>query len=225
MRTRMLLIAAVGAVLAGCATGPTRVQSRITEFHKMAAPTAGDTYAVLPWREELKGSLEFQTYAGQVAEGLRAKGFNVVPDGSSAKFAVFLDYGIDTGRTEISSYSIPQWGVTGYSGSRTTGTVSSYGNTSFVNAQTTATPTYGVTGYTSGTTSTRVFNRFVNLDIVEIASGSAQPRKVYEGRLRSEGSCGTLPNVMPALLAGLLARFPGESGKGRSETTPLLTDC
>ena len=45
--------------------------------------------------------------AAVVAEGMRAKGFNVVAAGSPAKFAVFLDYGIDSGRTEVSSPVTP----------------------------------------------------------------------------------------------------------------------
>lgn len=218
------LAAAVVALLSGCAS-VLPVRSNITEFHTLAAPTPDDTYAVLPWRKELEGSLEFKTYADMVANGLRARGYNVVASGAPAKFAVFLDYGIDSGRTETSSYSIPQYGITGYSGATTTGTVSTYGNTSFVNAQTIATPRYGVTGYQQGTTSSQVYRRFVNMDIVELTPAGTAPKKVYEGKLRSEGSCGAMAGVMPALIKSMLARFPGESGKPRQETTPLGTDC
>lgn len=218
MNVRLIWLALIAAVLSGCATGPMPVQSNITEFHLLGAPVSQDTYAVLPWRKELEGTLEFQAYAKQVSEGLRARGFSVVPPGSPAKYAVFLDYGIDSGRTEVSSYSIPQWGVTGYSSATTTGTINSFGGTSYLNARTTATPTYGVTGYTQGTTATRVFRRFVNMDILELEPGSSQPKKVYEGRLISEGICGTLPSVMPSLISALFARFPGESGKVRTET-------
>lgn len=221
MQVRLSVAIAAAVVLSGCASYPLPVQSNITEFHRLAPPTTQDTYAVLPWRKDLEGSLEFQTYATQLADGMRAKGFNVVPDGSPAKFAVFLDYGIDTGRTEVSSYSIPQWGVTGYSGATTTGTVSTFGSTSYLNARTTATPTYGVTGYTQGTTSQRVYRRFVNVDIVEVAADATAPKKVYEGKLRSEGICGALPVVMPVLLTALLTKFPGESGKPRTESIPL----
>lgn len=224
MHIRLQLAIAAAVVLSGCASMSPGVQSNITEFHRLAPPTAQDTYSVLPWRKELDGSLEFQTYATQLAEGMRAKGFNVVAAGSPAKYAVFLDYGIDSGRTEVSSYSIPQWGVTGYSGATTTGTVSSFGGTSYLNARTTATPTYGVTGYTQGTTSERVYRRFVNVDIVEVAADAAAPKKVYEGKLRSEGSCGALPVVMPVLLTALLVKFPGESGKARTESIPLQGD-
>lgn len=217
MNVRLLGIALAAAVLSGCATGPRTVRSSITEFHSLGTPSAQASFAILPWGKELGESLEFQAYAKQAADVLRARGYNVVPQGSPAQYLVFLAYGIDSGRTEVSSYSIPQWGVTGYSGATTSGTINSVGRTTYLNAQTTATPTYGVTGYTQGTASTRIFRRFVNMDVVELEAGNPQPKKVYEGRLTSEGNCGNLAFVMPALISAMFARFPGESGKVRTE--------
>lgn len=220
---RMIVALTVFASLAmvGCAAIQPQVRSDIVEFHNMRQATPTDTYVVLPWRKELGGSLEYQTYYQQVANGLRAKGYNVVEQGSPAKFAVFVDYGIDSGRTETSTYSVPQFGVTGYSGSTTTGSVNTFGGTSFINATTTRTPIYGVTGYQQGVTSTQVFTRFVNIDIVELGASGAEPKKVYEGRLRSEGTCKLLPAVMPTLITSMLANFPGESGKPRRELAPF----
>lgn len=226
MRLRCWLALAAALALTGCASVPPRVIANITEFHQMPPPSADTTLSVLPWREDLKGSLEFQAYARQIADGLRAKGYSVAAVGEVTRFAVFVDYGIDTGRTEVSTYSIPKFGVTGYSGAQTTGTVSTFGNTSYLNATTTATPTYGVTGYTQGVSSTRVFRRFVNLDVVDLAASTpSSPKKLYEGRLQSEGGCGALPAVMPSLLTGLMQRFPGESGKARQETVQMPVDC
>lgn len=206
-----LLLAA--SVLSGCAT----LRSDITEFHSLPPQAESLSYTVLPARKELNGSLEFETYAEQVRRGMRAKGFRVVEPGAPADLIAFLDYGIDRGRQEVSTYSIPQWGVKGYSGARTTGTVSTYGNTSYLNATTTATPIYGVTGYTQGVSSSRVFTRNVYLDVVDLRGWEPnQPLKnVYQGRLRSEGSCGNIAAVMPALIDALLKDFPGQSGKTR----------
>lgn len=207
--------------VAGCASVPPQIRSEIVEFHSMRLPAPTDTFTVLPWRKELSDSLEFQTYYEQVANGMRARGYNVVQRGNPAKFVVFLDYGIDSGRTETSTYSIPQYGVTGYSGSTTRGTVNTYGGTSYFNATTTQTPVYGVTGYQQGVSSTQVFTRFVNMDIVELNSSGQESKKVYEGRLRSEGGCRLLPVVMPSLIGSLLTNFPGESGKSRREVAPF----
>lgn len=218
------LLALVAVLFTGCATVAPRVDSSVTVFHQMQAVPAGATYSVVPWRKENEGSLEFKAYAEQVASFLRSGGLTVVPVGQAARFAVFVDYGIDDGRTETTSYSVPQWGVTGSSGSSTTGTVNVIGSTAMINATTVNRPTYGVTGYNQVSTSSRVFRRFVKVDIAEL-SGDGNPKKVYEGRLKSEGTCGNLPTIMPILLQAMLANFPGESGKARSVELPWSGTC
>lgn len=225
MLKKLAFSAVVAALLSGCAS-VTQVQSSISEFHSLRAPSPEDSIVVLPWRKDLEGSLEFQTYASQVASGLLTRGYTVVAPPNPAKYSLFLDYGIDQGRTETASYSIPQFGLTGYSGATTTGTISTFGNTSYLNARTTATPQYGVTGYKHGVISSRVYRRFVHVDIVELTQGSGNPKKVYEGRLQSEGECGALPVIMPTLIQAFLVRFPGESGKQRIEVLPFTPpDC
>lgn len=222
MRRATLLGLIASSFLAGCAGIGPRAESRITEFHELTPPTPTDTYTILPMRKEQGESLEFKTFANQLANGLRAKGYNVVTPNSPAKYAVFFDYGVDEGRTVVSNYSIPQYGVTGYRNTSTTGTISSIGNTAYVNAQTYSTPTYGITGYQQGTSTSQVFKRFLNLDIVEVPPVQGAPlKKVYEGRLVSEGSCGTMPAVLPTLLTSMLEGFPGESGKTRKEVRPV----
>lgn len=222
MRLATLLGLIASSFLVGCAALAPRAQSTITEFHELTQPSPTDTYVILPMRKEQGDSLEFKTFANQLANGFREKGYNVVQSNTPAKFAVFFDYGVDDGRTEVSTYSIPQYGMTGYSNTRTTGTVNSIGNTAYINAQTYSTPTYGVTGYQQGTLTSRIFKRFVHLDIVEVPPTQGTPvKKVYEGRLLSEGSCGTLPVVLPTLLASMLDKFPGESGKTRKDIRAL----
>lgn len=232
MKNRILTTLASIFLLTGCITVPPKtseVRSSISEHHSLASTSRSDTFTVLPWRKELEDSLEYQTYANQAIQSLRSKGFNVVSAGNQAKYAIFLDYGIDTGRSEVVSYSIPQFGVTGYAGSRTTGTISSFGGISNINAQTNNTnPILGVTGYRQRTQTNHIFRRFINMDIVELNAGTPKPRKVYEGRLISEGACGNISSVMPELISSLFSRFPGESGRVRSETvlvTNTNSDC
>ncbi|GJI97034.1 hypothetical protein RugamoR57_37520 [Duganella caerulea] len=225
MNFRTGLVISAVALLAGCATPGSRIESNVTVFHQMPAATADATYAVLPWKKADVGSLEFAAYAQQLASGLTAKGLNVVANGSPAKYGIFLDFGIDDGRTETASYSIPQWGVTGYGNSTTTGTVNRVGNTAYVNATTTATPNYGVTGYNQIATTSQIYRRFVNIDIVEMDSVGSVPKKVYQGRLKSEGSCGNLPTVMPSFIQALLSEFPGTSGTARTVSLPWSGKC
>ena len=56
-----------------------------------------------------------------------------------------------------------------------------------------------------------VFTRFVNLDIVRIGNETG-PKKLYEGRLKSNGVCGNLATVLPPLLDALFDDFPGSGG-------------
>lgn len=220
---RLVLLISVAALAAGCAAP--RIQTRTSVFHNLPATLPAESkIAILPWKAADAASLEYQAYAEQVRGWLQKKGVGVAREGEPGTLALFLDYGIDDGRQVVSSYSVPQWGVTGYTAARTTGTVNTYGNTSFINATTTAQPTYGVTGYNQVTRSTQVFRRFVNIDIVQPRHGES-PRKVYEARLQSEGTCGTLAAVMPAFLQAIFTEFPGEPGSARRADLPWDGKC
>lgn len=223
------LAAAVAAalllgLLPGCATIG-RIQSNVTIFHQLPPTLALDaTFAVLPWRKEYEGSLEFAAYAQLVAEQLRSKGLAVVEQGKPARYAIFVDYGIDDGRTEVTSYVVPQWGVTGYNSASTYGTVSTYGNTTTLNATTTARPTYGVTGYVPVTQRSTVYRRFVNVDIVDLAD-SSKPQKVYQGQLKSEGTCGNLAVLMPTFTQVMFGEFPGQPSRAGPVSLPWDGKC
>jgi hypothetical protein len=210
--------------LTGCAS--MGVQSKVTTFHQLTAADAG-TFVIFPWRKENEGSLEFATYANQVAASLETKGYKRAPEAEAGKYIVMLDYGIDDGRIETTSYSIPQYGVTGYSGSTTSGTVSTFGNTSYVDATTSGTPVYGAKEYIPASTSTTIYRRFVSVDIIDGAAlgPDGKPKRLYEGRLRSEGSCGNLPTVMPVLVQAMFQEFPGTSGTARTASVPLPGKC
>jgi hypothetical protein len=190
---KIAAVAVLISALTGCSVSVVnpfsgRIDSSISVFHQMPAPAADATFTVLPWRKENQGSLEFNLYAEQLATQLKASGLTVTPQGQPAKYAVLLDYGIDTGRTETDSFSVPYQ------------------------------PAIGVTAYRQQSTNYRVFSRFVHVDIMEITAGG-QAKKVYEGRLKSEGSCRNLTSLMPIFLGTLFTNFPGESGKAITVTS------
>jgi hypothetical protein len=226
VRVSTLVIVSSAIVVSGCAGIGGEVRGDVSVFHQFpAAPAPDVTVAVRPWRSNLQDSLEFQAYAARVEQKLVQRGYAIAPSGARPTHILFMDYGIDDGRTETSSYSVPQFGVTGYSGATTRGTVSRVGSTSYVNATTTGTPIYGVTGYQSGTTSATVFRRFVNADVVQLDKSSDTHKKVYEGRLKSEGTCGNLPLVMPYLIDLLLSEFPGQTGQAGKRQVPWDGKC
>lgn len=216
-------------LLAGCA----RVQSTVTVFHNL--PQKGDmqTITIVPGDQSKKDSLEFRTYSEKLGHYLQAAGYKVI-DGSPAnppRYIAVFGYGIDDGTLVSRAYAIPQFGVTGYSGSTTNGTISTFGSASSFNATTTNTPQYGVTGYATGTTTDRLFKRAIILDIIDLMNvtngdkESGKTAQVYNAKLISEGSCGSMAGVMDPLLASLFKDFPGESGKARTVTVPFDSKC
>lgn len=221
MRALLFSVLTIACFVAGCATPG--IQSQVSVFHKLADVQTRGKVSVVPMRREIDG-LEFASYEERVSTALRAKGFEVGPVDSQTRYAAFLDYGIDEGQIVTATRSVPQIGVTGYSGATTTGTVSTYGNTATVNASTVNTPTYGVTGYRTVTDSARVFARFVRLQIVTITPDQKLGEVVYEGRVRSDGTCGNLAVVMPTFLDVLLSDFPGPTG-GRTVKSEWTGDC
>ena len=85
-------------------------------------------------------------------------------------------------------------------------------------------PTYGVVG--SSTSSSTTYTRAIALDIVDANSLKAdQPKKVYESRVKSSGSCSVIAGVFNELLEAMFKGFPGDNGKTRSAQIPYKGQC
>ena len=139
----------LATVLLGALSACSLLRSQVAVFHRPPKDLSGTTYAIIPFKEQ-EGSLEHKAYEEAVRQELNAKGFRETTV-DQAQVAVFLAYGIDTGREVVSSY--PIIGQTGVSSSSTYGTIQSYGSYGTYSGTTTYTPTYGVveTGVTSQT--------------------------------------------------------------------------
>ena len=123
---------------------------------------------------------------------------------NNADYIGFFGFAIDKGRAVTSTYSVPQWGQTGVSGSSTFGTLNTFGNTGTYSGSTTYTPTYGVTGYNQGTRTNTMFARSLSFEIVNKKSGD----QLMKTQLSSQGSCGTYSEVVDELLEIALTKFP-----------------
>jgi hypothetical protein len=204
---RNLLLLAAVSVLAGCG----QVHSNVSTYSKLDPGFAGQTIGILAMEQANESSLEFEDYANRLAQRLTAAGFRVVPlveGGGLPEYIAFLDYGIDSGRLVESRRLIPQYGVTGYSAGRTTGTLTTYGNQSTFSGTTTLTPTYGVTGYVPTTSVETHYGRYVAVDIWRPGAENEKSEKVFEGTLTSEGSCQNLGKVIDPLLDSMFEGFP-----------------
>jgi hypothetical protein len=208
-----LLVATVLlVVLSGC----TLLRSQVGVFHQLPKDLSGTTYAMIPFKEQ-EGSLEHKAYEEAVRQELNGKGFRET-NVDQAQVAVFLAYGIDTGKEVVSSY--PIIGQTGVSSSSTYGTIQSYGTSGTYSGTTTYTPTYGVVG--TGVTSQTQYTRVFRLDIVDkqaLAAGTV--KKLYEGKVVSRGSSSQLAAVLPTMVKALFEDFPGQNGSTRTSSRAL----
>jgi hypothetical protein len=210
---RALLILVFASLVAGCGTPP--LQGAVSRFHVL--PASPQSFVIVPDRDQ-GDSLEFRSYANLVRQALAARGWR---EGTmaTADVAVFFQYSISQGRQVAFSY--PIFGQVPTGTSTTTGTISTYGNTSNIYATTTRQTTTGIVG--SGVGSRTEFDRALRVLMFSLPTyrSSQKMERVYEGEIRSSGSTGDLPTVMPVLVRGLFDDFPGASGTTRRVNVPF----
>lgn len=222
---RVLLSAALLAALAACVTdGTTRLAATVEAASKLQPVDAGKPIAVRVTNAKGERSLLLDQLAPPIRAELAARGFTVVDDESKARLLALATFAIDGGRRVLSTYDVPQWGITGYTATTTPGYVSPYytGPGSVMPGTTYLTPQYGVTGSRAEISESTVFARIMTLGISERRDGGLQP--VFEGRLRSEGSCGNLTKVAPFLVKSMFDKFPA-GGAGEVVTPTPDLDC
>lgn len=190
------------ATLVGCAGF---VRTDVQTFHKLPSDMS-QTVAVLPADETKEGSLEFRAFAALLEKGLADEGFRVVSIAEEPQLVAFLIYGVNQGRDELYSYSVPQWGQTGVRSSHTTGQVYSYGSRATYSGTTVHNPSYGITGYTTQVGTRRSYGRVALVHIYDI-SNPTQPERVYETMMTSEGSSGSIADVIDEMIEALFRDF------------------
>jgi len=187
-----------------------RVQSDVTAYHSLAQPLAGKTFTVIP-DERQAVSQEWRAYADLVAQRLEQKGLSNVP--SSPDIAVFLEYGINDGKTAPST--LPIYGQTGGGTLTTTGTAAGVPVSGRIDSR----PADWVVGY-SGSAAT--YTRVVKVWMFDTRRTLAEKRlvPVYEATAKSIGSA-NLNAVMPYILEAVFTDWPGKSGETKAVWTSV----
>jgi len=189
--------------LGGCMT---TVETQVDAYSAIPAELEPKTVYIAPYENSDAKRLEWQTNAQKLAGVLSTKGFTTVSKRRDASLIAFFGFNVDQGERVQSTYSIPQYGVTGYSGANTYGNV--YGNS--YTATTTLTPTYGVTGYQTGTSTDTIFTRSMSIDMVDSKTG----KQVFEAKAVSRGSCNSFAPIANQIIGAALSDFPkGKTGK------------
>ena len=97
----LLPLAALG--LSACAQS---LNTQVSRYQAMPAPQ-GQTFTVVPiGGMATTGGLEFQRYAGIVAQQLQARGYQPAANGQSANMIVQLGYSLDHGQVRVESGSV-----------------------------------------------------------------------------------------------------------------------
>lgn len=188
-RSELPWAALAALLLAACVTP---FEGEVTTFHQWQHPH-GETIRIVPLDERKTGSLEFRQYAGLVAERLQQIGYSVVGPDQPARYVAWMDYAIDSGRTEVQSWpSDTVWYHFNYG----------YYHDPFYYGH--YHPPPQVYSYT-------VYTRSLSLAIRATPDGGLG-EVVYEGRVHSVGRSHRLEQIIPYMVAAMFTNFPGESG-------------
>lgn len=189
------------AILSGCATIPDPVvESTITTFYSAKYKKTG-SISVVATTTEVNDSLEFSHYKDRIEKKLASHGYRIEKNPSEAEYIALVAYGIDNGKSGI--VTTPIFGTTGGGA-----TFTSYGTSSYTM------PSYGTVGASTQTVTS--YTRAIALDIVNaVDTKSGQPKKLFEIRARSVGTCSVIAGVFNEILESMFQDFPGENGKAK----------
>jgi len=204
------------AVLAGCTTIPTIV-SQVETYSALPGDYAAYSVAVRPFDEKIGDSLEFKSLKLQLETRLRRAGFTVVEPDQDPRYIAYFGYGADEGREIQRAYSVPEYGITGYSSAHTITTINKQGDNRTVTSTTTFTPDYGITGYSTGVMSFTMYTRSLAVAIADVQAR----QEVWSMKTVSQGPCGILKPVIEPMLDAAFSAFPETNGRVAIEVPDL----
>ena len=198
-------VAALG--LSACAN---TLRTEVSRYQAMPAPQ-GQTFVVVPGEGmAANGGLEFQRYAGIVAQQLQARGYTPAASPQSASMTVQLGYGVDHGQVQVRSDPF-------------------YGDP-FLYGRGFYYPRYGFRspfyygwddpfwyGYGRGGIDSYV-EYHSQIDLHIRAAGTNQP--LFDGRAQARSQTNRLDVLVPSLVEALFTGFPGRSGEVVKITVP-----
>ena len=214
MRISKLAAAAfLGVAALGLSACANTLSTEVSRYQAMPAPQ-GQTFIVVPGEGmAANGGLEFQRYAGIVAQQLQARGYVPAASPQSASMTVSLGYGVDHGQVRVVDNS---FGYGGYG---------PYGGSFFYPRYGFRSPFYygwddpfwfGGGGYGRGIDSYVEYHGQIDLHIR--AAGTNQP--LFDGRAQARSQTNRLDVLVPSLVEALFTGFPGRSGEVVKITVP-----
>jgi Domain of unknown function (DUF4136) len=197
--------------LSACATP---FQAKVSRFQAMPA-AQGQTYAIHSDNPRLDGGLEFQNYAGLVAQRLNSFGYTRAADEKSANLVVTLDYGVDRGREKVRSVPGSGFGYGGfghYGGLGYGGYGHGFGR-----------PYYGFgrRAFMYGFYDPFLFDNYNDVESYTVYSSQLDMKiakrgsneRVFEGSAKAMSMDNDLTTLVPNLIEAMFTGFPGNSGE------------
>ncbi len=208
LKTAAIAALALGAFgLSACAE---TLDTTVSRYQAMPAPQGQTFYVVPVGGMAASGGLEFQRYAGIVAQQLQARGYQPASSRQSANLIVQFGYGVDHGLTRV--VSDPFYGDRfGYGGFGSPFYYPRYGFRSAFS--------YGWNDpfwYGGGVDSYVEYHPQIDLHIR--AAGTNQP--LFDGRAQARSTTNRLDRTIPSLVEAMFADFPGRSGETIRITIP-----
>ena len=202
----VLGVAALG--LSACAES---INTTVSRYQAMPAPQ-GQTFFVVPAGGMANnGGLEFQRYAGIVAQQLQARGYQPATNPRSANMIVQFGYGMDRGQVRYSSYGTGYGYYGGFYGPGWGLRRSRFGWGGFYNWGWDDPFWYG-----GGVDSYIEYHSQIDLHIRQ--AGTNAP--LFDGRAQARSYTDRLDVVVPSLLDAMFTGFPGQSGETVRITIP-----
>ena len=223
--------------LSGCAVG---LPAKVTRFSALPAPQ-GQTFYVVPGRGiASNGGLQFQRYAGLVAQQLGAQGYVSAASPQAANFIVQLGYDIDRGTIRQVSDGGYGGGYGGYDPFYGAGYGGRYGGYGRYGGGfgggfgiTFGRPYYSRFGYYGagspffygwddpswfggGVREYTEYRSELTLDIRDRVT--SQP--LFEGRAQARSTTDELGTLVPNLVEAVFTGFPGQNGETVRITVP-----
>jgi Domain of unknown function (DUF4136) len=200
---------ALTLALSACASyaPPTpQVIGQVTVYHQWPAQQAR-SFAFEP---SAATSLEQQTLAHTLAMALAKHGFTAVANGAAPDLIVSFSTQLDAKNMRVVDFVRPWgWGVTAWGG---------YGR--YDRHRYLAQPFYNNMWAESVIPVERTIS--ANQRVLKLMMATPQGQRVYEGAIVSTGTSAVMNDVLPALVDGLMARFPGDSARSWPVQVPLM---
>jgi hypothetical protein len=202
-RTLLTALAPAALLLAGGCTES--FKANVSRFQALPAPQ-GQTFYVVAANPQMRGGIEFSSYAAMVAARLTQQGYRPAASPEGVNLLVTLDYGVDNGHEKVVSDIGPAYGPWGYGGfGRRGGWYGGWGGDPF----------WYRGGFGPDVSSYTFYVSHLSMQI-----RGRDGRVLFEGRAKARSVSDHLQELVPPLIEAMFTGFPGRSGEDVLITVP-----